>query len=105
VVVSAGNEHDSWRFEHVVISARINIVRGSPITRPGKVFADAAYDTESIRCYLRRNGIGSSIPSNKRNQNRLFRGDTLDLATSHARNEAELSDYSNSSNSDSGEIL
>jgi transposase len=36
--------------------------------------ADAAYDTESIRCYLRKRGIKSSIPPNKRNQKEPSRG-------------------------------
>ena len=36
--------------------------------------ADAAYDTEAIRIYLRRIGIKSSIPGNKRNQKKLSRG-------------------------------
>ncbi len=69
-----GNEHDSRRFEQVVSSVRINIGTGRPRSRPIEVLADAAYDTESIRCYLRRRGIRSSIPSNKRNQKKPPRG-------------------------------
>jgi transposase len=68
IIVGAGNEHDSRRFEQVVINVKINIGRGRPRTKPGEVLADAAYDTESIRYYLRRRGIKSSIPLNKRNQ-------------------------------------
>jgi transposase len=52
----------------------INIGRGRPKTEPGEVSEDAAYDTESIRCYLRRRGIKSSIPSNKRNEKKPSRG-------------------------------
>jgi len=62
------------RFEQVVNSVRINIGRGRPISRPRELLADAAYDTESIRRYLRRRGIKSSIPPNKRNQKKPSRG-------------------------------
>jgi transposase len=68
IILGDGNEHDSRRFQQVVSRVRINTGRGRPKTRPEEVLADAAYDTESIRCYLRRRGIKSSIPSNKRNQ-------------------------------------
>ncbi len=74
IIVGAGNEHDSRRFEQVVSNVRINIGRGRPRTKPGEVLADAAYDTESIRCYLRKRGIKSSIPPNKRNQKEPSRG-------------------------------
>jgi hypothetical protein len=74
IIVGASNEHDGRRFEQVVSNIRINIDRGRPKTKPGEVLADAAYDTESIRCYLRRRGIKSSIPSNKRNQKKSSRG-------------------------------
>jgi transposase len=67
IIVGAGNEHDSRRFEQVVSSIRINIGRGRPRSRPREVLADAAYDTEAIRSYLRRRGIRCSIPSNNRN--------------------------------------
>ena len=74
IIVGAGNEHDSRRFEQVVSSVRINIGRERPRNRPGEVLADAAYDTESIRCYLRRREIRSSIPSNKRNRKKPQEG-------------------------------
>ncbi len=74
IILGPGNEHDSQKFEQVVESIRINTGRGRPKTRPKEVLADAAYDAESIRCYLRRRGIKSSIPSNKRNQKKPSRG-------------------------------
>lgn len=74
IITGAGNEHDSRRFEQVVGNIRINTSRGRPKTRPKEVLADAAYDTESIRCYLRRRGIKSSIPTNKRNQKKSPKG-------------------------------
>ncbi len=74
VILGAGNEHDSQKFEQVVGSVRISTGRGRPKTRPKEVLADAAYDAESIRRYLRRRGIKSSIQSNKRNQKKPSRG-------------------------------
>jgi hypothetical protein len=74
IIVGAGNKHDSQRFVQVVSGARINIGRGRPRGKPGEVLADAAYDTEAIRSYLRRRWIRCSIPSNKRNQKKPQRG-------------------------------
>ena len=56
IIVGPGNEHDSLRFEKGTGSIRINIGRGRPRSKPHEVLADAAYDTELIRCYLRRRG-------------------------------------------------
>jgi len=68
IVTGPGNEHDSQQFEPVMADIRINIGRGRPRTRPVEVVADAGYDSDSIRAYLRRRGIKSNIPANKRNQ-------------------------------------
>lgn len=38
------------------------IGRGRPRTRPDKVRADKAYGSRGNRAYLRRRGIGSTIP-------------------------------------------
>jgi transposase len=58
----------------VVSNIQINTGNGKPRTKPREVLADAAYDDESIRSYLRRRGIRSNIPSNKRNQKKPRRG-------------------------------
>ena len=104
LVVGPGNEHDSKRFEQAVSSIRINTGKGRPRNKPGEVLADAAYDTEAIRIYLRRRGIKCSIPENKRNQKKSPEEGPRDLTTSHTRNEELLSDSSNGSSSDSGEF-
>jgi hypothetical protein len=65
LAVGPGNEHDSKRFEQTVKSIRIKGFRGRPRNKLGEVLADAAYDAEAIRLYLRRRGIKSSIPGNK----------------------------------------
>jgi transposase len=72
--VGPGNEHDSKSFEQVISNVRVKIGRGRPRSKPGEVLADAAYDTEAIRTYLRRRGIKCSIPDNKRNRVKPLRG-------------------------------
>jgi transposase len=68
LVLSPGNEFDSKRFVEVLNGIRIGNSIGRPRSRPLEVLADAAYDTKDIRLYLRRRGIKSNIPTNKRNQ-------------------------------------
>lgn len=67
IVLSPGNEHDSKRFIEVLDGIRIGKDIGRPRSRPMEVLADAAYDNLEIRSYLRRRGIKSNIPRNKRN--------------------------------------
>ena len=74
LMIGPGNEHDSKRFEQVVSDIRVKIGRGRPRSKPQEVLADAAYDTEAIRTYLRRRGIKCSIPENKRNRKKPSRG-------------------------------
>lgn len=66
LVIGPGNEHDSRRFTDVLDGIRIG-TGGRPRTRPHEVVADAAYDERKIRGYLRRRGIRSTIPINRRN--------------------------------------
>jgi transposase len=74
LVLSPGNEHDSKRFVEVLNGIRIGKGIGRPRSRPAEVLADAAYDNKEIRLYLRRRGIKSNIPGNKRNQKTPKRG-------------------------------
>ena len=68
ITKSPANLHDSRMFKAVTDSIQIKHPRsGRPHTRPKELIADAAYDTDEIRCYLRRRGIQSNIPINKRN--------------------------------------
>jgi transposase len=73
-VLSSGNEHDSKRFIEILTGIRIDKGIGRPKSRPLEVLADAAYDNEEIRVYLRRRGIKSNIPCNRRNLKALKRG-------------------------------
>ena len=68
LVLSPGDEYDSKRFVEVLNGIRIGKCIGRPRSRPLEVLADAAYDIKDIRLYLRRRGIKSNIPTNKRNR-------------------------------------
>jgi transposase len=62
-VVTAGQRGDAPQFEAVM--GRICVPRlgpGRPRTRPDRVRADKAYSSRRIRTYLRRRGIGCTIP-------------------------------------------
>ena len=72
--ISAGNEHDSLYFTDVADKIELKGVSGRPKRRPAEINADPAYDTEFIRCYLRRRGIKANIPVNKRNRKQPKRG-------------------------------
>jgi transposase len=62
-VTSAGQRNDALGFEPVM--RRVRIARrgpGRPRTRPGRVLADKAYSSRSIRSHLRQRGIQAVIP-------------------------------------------
>jgi Transposase DDE domain len=62
-VTSAGQRNDALGFEPVM--HRVRIPRrgpGRPRTRPGRVLADKAYSSRSIRSHLRRRRIQAVIP-------------------------------------------
>jgi transposase len=58
IVIGPGNEHDSRRL--------LELVEGLD-WRPDQLYADSAYDTESIRRGLESIGIEPNIPVNPRN--------------------------------------
>jgi IS5 family transposase len=58
IAIGPGNEHDSRRLQELVDSLS---------GRPRELYADAAYDTESIRRGLESMGIEPNIPVNPRN--------------------------------------
>jgi transposase len=105
IIVGPGNEHDSLRFEQVAGSIRINIGRGRPRSKPHEVLADAAYDTESIRCYLRRRGIKSNIPSNKRNQKKPSKGRPTRFESESYKKRGAVERFFGWSSLDSGRYL
>jgi transposase len=75
LLVTAGQRHDSPQFQPVL--ERIRVPRtglGRPRTKPDRVRADKAYGSRANRAYLRRRGIGCTIPEKAdqvRNRKRL----------------------------------
>lgn len=94
---SAGQRNDALGFEPVM--GRLHILRrgpGRPRTRPGRVLADKAYSSRSIRSHLRRRGIRAVIPEpadQTRHRRRRGRDGgrpiTLDTQTYRLRNTVE----------------
>jgi transposase len=62
-VLTAGQRGDSPQFQAVLGGIRVpRLGRGRPRTRPDRVLADKAYSSRANRAYLRRRGIGCTIP-------------------------------------------
>ncbi|MFD7749024.1 IS5 family transposase [Streptomyces sp. NPDC059698] len=62
-VLSGGNANDRTRFEQVMGSISVpRVGPGRPRTRPDHVIADKGYSSRKIRSYLRRRGVGHTIP-------------------------------------------
>ncbi|GAA2349893.1 hypothetical protein SVIO_007740 [Streptomyces violaceusniger] len=63
LLITAGHRHDSPQFQPVLEAIRVpRIGPGRPRSRPDKVRADKAYGSRANRAYLRRRGIGCTIP-------------------------------------------
>lgn len=74
MAISAGNEHDSMYFTALSDNIELKGLKGRAKRRPNEVDADAAYDTDTIRAYLRKRAIKANIPVNKRNRKQPRRG-------------------------------
>jgi len=72
--ISAGNEHDGLYFIDLVDRIALKGKKGRPRTKPDEINADPAYDSDEIRDYLRKRGIKSNIPVNRRNRKFPKRG-------------------------------
>ncbi|HIH03358.1 MAG TPA: IS5 family transposase [Methanoregulaceae archaeon] len=73
-VIVPANVHDATAYHHTLAACRISRPRGRPITRPGEILADAAYDTQAIRRTNRRRGIRTMIPVNRRKRKKSKQG-------------------------------
>lgn len=63
LLITAGQRHDSPQFLPVLEGIRVpRIGPGRPRTKPDRVRADKAYGSRANRAYLRRRGIGCTIP-------------------------------------------
>ncbi len=74
-VLQPGQAHESQAFEPLMARGAVRRAwRGRPRRRPRRVAGDKAYSTRHIRQWLRRHGIGVTIPR-KRNERRRGRFD------------------------------
>jgi transposase len=63
LLVTAGQRGDSPQFQAVLEAISVpRLGAGRPRTRPDRVRADKAYSSRANRAYLRRRGIGCTIP-------------------------------------------
>ncbi len=62
-VLTAGQRHEATKFETLMEQGAVKRVgRGRPRLRPKRVLGDKGYDSRKIRDYLKRRGIGYTIP-------------------------------------------
>ncbi|AQT75347.1 IS5 family transposase [Streptomyces sp. fd1-xmd] len=62
-VLTGGNTNDCTQFTAVMDAIRVpRPGPGRPRTRPGHVIGDKGYSSKAIRTWLRRRGIGHTIP-------------------------------------------
>lgn len=63
LVLTAGERHETTVFEPLMEQGAVKRVgRGHPRLRPERVLGDKAYSSRKIRQYLKRRGIGYTIP-------------------------------------------
>ncbi len=88
--MTAGQRHESTRFESVMDAVRIPQSTGRPRKRPGAVAGDKGYSYPRIREWLRRHGIRAVIPQ-RSDQRGRHRGRPLsfDKETYRRRNVIE----------------
>ncbi len=79
IFISPANIHDSKLYLPTISKVRIKLPTGRPITRPGLINGDKAYDTKAIRGYNKIRGIKSNIPVNKRNRKNIKKGRPIKL--------------------------
>ena len=62
-VLTAGQRHEATQFEVLMEQGAVKRVgRGRPRIRPKRVLGDKGYSSRKIRRYLKRRGIGYTIP-------------------------------------------
>jgi transposase len=62
-VLTAGQRHETTQFEVLMEQGAVKRVgRGRPRLRPKRILGDKGYSSRKIRHYLKRRGIGYTIP-------------------------------------------
>ena len=70
LTVTAGQRHETTQFEALMEQGAVKrCSRGRPRIRPERVLGDKGYSSGKIRRYLKRRGIGYTIPR-RRNETR-----------------------------------
>jgi transposase len=70
LTVTAGQRHETTQFEALMEQGAVKrSSRGRPRIRPERVLGDKGYSSGKIRRYLKRRGIGYTIPR-RRNETR-----------------------------------
>lgn len=63
ILLTAGQRHETTKFEALMEQGAVKRSgRGCPRLRPKRVLGDKAYSSRKIRQYLKRRGIGYTIP-------------------------------------------
>jgi hypothetical protein len=62
IAIGPGDKHDSVRLIEVMGGIKVKLGIGRPMCSSRVLYADSAYDSRSIRSYLRCRGIRASIP-------------------------------------------
>ena len=63
IVLTPGERHEATAFEQVMEQGAVKrLGRGRPKLRPRRLVGDKGYSSRKIRSYLRRHGIGITIP-------------------------------------------
>jgi hypothetical protein len=71
LLITAGQRHEQSAFEALMETGAVKRPgRGRPRLRPKRVAGDEGYSGRTVRRYLRRRGIGSVIPRQKRERRR-----------------------------------
>ena len=66
MLVTAGERHEQSVFEPLMEAGAIKRAgRGRPRRRPQRVVGDKGYSSGKVRRYLRRHGIGATIPKKR----------------------------------------
>jgi transposase len=63
LLLTAGERHEQSAFEPLMARGAVKRAgRGRPRRRPKRVVGDKGYSSRKVRRYLRRHGIGATIP-------------------------------------------